>query len=90
MVIWLHRDGTPGVDPAWLRSRSREGRAVGVIGGTMAELWDWFGLGTPGGGWNGPGTPRPVFAMVHARRCEVAPGVFVSGSGATCEWFSLA
>ena len=89
VVIWVHRDAVPMVDPDWLRARYREGYAVGVINGTMIELWGWFGLGDLGGGWIRPGLPRPAFAMVHTWDSQVAPGVSRRGSGGTSEWFNL-
>ena len=88
-VIWLHRDAVRMVDGDWLHSRYRQGYAIGVIGGTMADLSDWFGLGDHGGGWIRPGSPRPAFAIVQVWECQVAPGVFRFGSSASSEWFSL-
>lgn len=74
VVIWIHRDAVPWVDPGWLLARHRQGHPVGVIGGTMEELSDWFGIGPGAGGWLRPGNPLPLFALFDGRRCWVPPG----------------
>jgi hypothetical protein len=74
VVIWIHRDAVHWVDSRWLRARHREGHPVGVIGGTMEELRDWFGIGPGAGGWLRPGSPLPIFALVDGRSCRVGPG----------------
>jgi hypothetical protein len=89
VVIWVHRDAVPMVDPDWLRARYGEGYAVGVIDGTMAELWEWFRLGTPDGGWLRTGRPQPIFAMVHQWSCEVAPGRFQFYGSSGSDRFTL-
>lgn len=66
-VLWLHRDALPLVDPVWVRRQYDQGRAVGVLDGTMADLQCWFGLGdNRPSWWIQPGSGRPVFAQVHA------------------------
>jgi len=85
-VLWLHQEALSLLDPAWVRSQYEQGRAVGVLNGTMADLNHWFGLGENSPGWIQPGTSRPVFALVQQRRCEETNS---SGLAQTSEWLSL-
>jgi hypothetical protein len=90
VVIWLHRDAVPLVDADWVRARYREGHPVGVIGGTMAELWAWFGIGPrDGGGFLRPGSPVPAFALADSRSCGGGPGGQTQQRLGTSEHFSL-
>ena len=43
--------------------RSAEGRALGLLGGTVAELSDHFGVGANDASFIQPGNGRPVFAQ---------------------------
>jgi hypothetical protein len=73
VVIWLQREAVHRVDPGWLRDRHRDGHPVGVIDGTMDELWDWFGIGQRNGSWLRAGGVLPTFVLVDGRRCRVGP-----------------
>jgi nitrite reductase/ring-hydroxylating ferredoxin subunit len=72
-VLWLHRQALQQIDPGWVSAGFGEGRAVGVLDGTMLDLVDRFGLGKDGLSWIQPGTGRPVFALVQARDCPNGP-----------------
>jgi hypothetical protein len=71
--MWLHRQALQQIDPGWVSAGFAEGRAVGVLDGTMLDLVDRFGLGNNGPSWIQPGTGRPVFALVQARDCPKGP-----------------
>jgi hypothetical protein len=97
IVIWVHREAVPLVDPAWLRARHLEGHPVGVIDGTMTELRAWFGIGPGAGGWLRPRNPLPIFALFDGRACRLGPdGLVIEPPnpqrfqpGGTSEHFSL-
>ena len=85
-VLWIHRAALGQVDPAWARARYAEGRAVGVLDGTVADLVDRLGLGENGVGWIQPGGTRPVFALAFmwSSSCPAS-----SGRGQRSDWLSL-
>jgi hypothetical protein len=85
-VLWIHQDALPQIDQAWVRSQYDQGRAVGVLDGTIADLVRWFALGENFPGWIQPGNSRPVLALVQQRRCEASGA---SGSAQKSEWLSL-
>jgi hypothetical protein len=94
VVIWIHRDAVHWVDPDWVRARHLEGRPVGVIGGTMEELRNWFDVGPGAGGWLRPGGPLPTFALFDGRQCwvgprEPSPGGYWVWDGGISEKFAL-
>lgn len=97
VVIWLHREALYRVERGWVRARHFEGHPIGVIDGTMEELWDRFGIGPGAGGWLRAGGVLPTFALVDGRHCLVGSNgptmgppdaLKWSGSG-TSEHFSL-
>jgi hypothetical protein len=69
-----------------VRSQYDQGRAVGVLEGTIADLSLWFGLGENSPGWIQPGSSHPVLGLVQQRRCEDNQG---SGIAQNSEWLSL-
>jgi hypothetical protein len=57
-VLWLHQDALPLIDQTWVRSQYDQGRAVGVLDGTMSDLSHWFGHVRRWGNLYGAGARR--------------------------------